>query len=787
MSNSGGFNIPNSLRRLPTANSNIPSTSAPSTSLQCKVVPINEICSQGLQSLIGTRCETSADKYMLLKKRDELMCKARVKNTDVSVMDIVQGTCPDMCPEKERYMRESQKNLNRYECDSNGAIIPKIAVKDYSRSAADQEEPLPHELRPTEVLEMTTNYLLNNIASEMPSSSSELGRWYDFLWSRTRSIRKDITQQMLKDRRAVDLVEKCTRLHVFAAYKLAKLEFSDFNQKMNTENLSKSLQTLRHMYDDLASEGQFCGNEAEFRSYDVILNLSDSNVHSQVLSYRDEVRESELFRVAMELATAYQNTNYVQFFRLLKHRATYLQACISHRYFSPVRHSALRIICSAYPLYSLEKLVEILGFDSEGEAQSFLDSIGIEMDQADENYISARGWREAFSRMGAIDTLPVGTCRWIQNKVGNTTLPEILCNGPCAPVRLPSPVDSFDENGRYVCDPFNIYSTSVSQSRTNKASSQTKMADRSFFPIINEELKEKTPIQKKPIENTGFLPKTTTTNAPKEFGHALGFGEFSRVPPSKSIFSVTPSFTFIPTRTICENNQEKKSPPIEKDVSIALKEIPSLPPPATTYAEVLCLEPLLSSSSPTEVPEQEQNSPAAVEEAVTSESLITLPLKAETSRFILSETEDILHWVTTRETEFVAYAVFEEVQRLNSALEKFQDNMFNLWLHQFTDRWKDFVQKKKLVRSFIIHPQCGHASMYNNQNSRHDTPPTKRRRITAEQVELRFYARQFKTLRTEWLEKRYFAKWRRFVEYHKKKRYLDSALDHYCFLRTSYR
>lgn len=45
---------------------------------------------------------------------------------------------------------------------------------------------------------------------------------------------QDITQQMLKDRRAVDLVEKCTRLHVFAAYKLAKLEFSDFNQKMNT-------------------------------------------------------------------------------------------------------------------------------------------------------------------------------------------------------------------------------------------------------------------------------------------------------------------------------------------------------------------------------------------------------------------------------------------------------------------------------------------------------------------------------------------------------------------------
>uniref|UniRef100_A0A915CWR1 SAC3/GANP/THP3 conserved domain-containing protein n=1 Tax=Ditylenchus dipsaci TaxID=166011 RepID=A0A915CWR1_9BILA len=56
-------------------------------------------------------------------------------------MDITQGKCPDMCPEKERYMRETQKNLNRYECDLQGDMVPSLTVKDYSRSAADQEEP----------------------------------------------------------------------------------------------------------------------------------------------------------------------------------------------------------------------------------------------------------------------------------------------------------------------------------------------------------------------------------------------------------------------------------------------------------------------------------------------------------------------------------------------------------------------------------------------------------------------------------------------------------------------
>lgn len=38
------------------------------------------------------------------------------------------------------------------------------AVKQYSRSSADQEIPLPHDLRPVQVLERTMSYLLLKIA-----------------------------------------------------------------------------------------------------------------------------------------------------------------------------------------------------------------------------------------------------------------------------------------------------------------------------------------------------------------------------------------------------------------------------------------------------------------------------------------------------------------------------------------------------------------------------------------------------------------------------------------------
>lgn len=40
---------------------------------------------------------------------------------------------------------------------------PALAVKQYSRSSADQEVPLPHELRPVSVLQMTMTYLMTKI------------------------------------------------------------------------------------------------------------------------------------------------------------------------------------------------------------------------------------------------------------------------------------------------------------------------------------------------------------------------------------------------------------------------------------------------------------------------------------------------------------------------------------------------------------------------------------------------------------------------------------------------
>jgi hypothetical protein len=70
-----------------------------------------------------------------------------------------------MCPEKERYFRLTGNLLHSYECYPNGKINHSAAVKDYARSAADQDEPMPHELRPTNVLQKTMDHLIMMVSS----------------------------------------------------------------------------------------------------------------------------------------------------------------------------------------------------------------------------------------------------------------------------------------------------------------------------------------------------------------------------------------------------------------------------------------------------------------------------------------------------------------------------------------------------------------------------------------------------------------------------------------------
>lgn len=122
---------------------------------------------------------------------------------------------------------------------------------------------------------------------------------------------------------------------------------STFDQKINNENLTNCLQTLKHLYADLETKCEYCPSEPEFRAYDVLLNLNEGDILRQVQLLEQRVRESPEVVEALGFYSALNNNNYVRFFKLLQ-RTTYLNACILQRYFTQVRLKALLSILKAY-------------------------------------------------------------------------------------------------------------------------------------------------------------------------------------------------------------------------------------------------------------------------------------------------------------------------------------------------------------------------------------------------------------------------------------------------------
>ena len=143
-------------------------------------------------------------------------------------------------------------------------------------------------------------------------------------------------------------VEKCARFHIVCSERLIEVDSHDFDKKLNDENLTKCIQTLKHMYYDLSiqgndrsschkcitclrlvlSAGLRCPNEPEFRAYGVLLQLNDGDTLRSVQTELEEwVRQSPDMAFALKVFSALNNNNYVKFFKLVR-QASLLQGCI---------------------------------------------------------------------------------------------------------------------------------------------------------------------------------------------------------------------------------------------------------------------------------------------------------------------------------------------------------------------------------------------------------------------------------------------------------------------------
>eukprot|EP00116_Pleurobrachia_bachei_P001118 sb/3461380/ len=284
-----------------------------------------------------------------------------------------------MCSQKEFLSRLEKRIWSVFETDKEEQFQHHLAVKEFQRSSADQDESQPEDLRPSIILQKTTQYLFLDLLSSQDDNLEEM---YSFLWDRTRAIRKDITQQRLSDPRAVIVLETIARFHIFSAYYLAGPDHN-YDERHNNENLEKTMTSLRHIYEDRDRVAGSCPNEAEFRMYHILLNLDSGKIMREVSNYPIAVMRSDEVRYAVQCYNAYNTKNFVRFFKLFR-CGPLLACCILYRYINIVRQRALGALINSHTTqsvteYPLEKLQGMLGFDSLVETVGFVESMEVEV------------------------------------------------------------------------------------------------------------------------------------------------------------------------------------------------------------------------------------------------------------------------------------------------------------------------------------------------------------------------------------------------------------------------
>ncbi|KAK9767087.1 actin cytoskeleton and mitosis protein [Basidiobolus ranarum] len=306
------------------------------------------------------------------------------------------GTCQDMCPEFECEEREYQKNLEKFELiPGTNKLDRKRAVKAYHRPAAGNEQPLPCDVRSPEVLTKTLDYLIENIVG----ADDDLEASHAFVRDRTRSIRQDFTLQNCRSLAAVSAHERIARYHILCLHQLC--QNSNFSEQQEVEQLRKVLLSLQEFYEDLREDGISCPNEAEFRAYNIITHLRDTDIARQAQLYPKEIFRSSIVQLALTFHGLCQCNNtyfkrnmppnceasmnfFSKFLKLIKHPETpYLMACLLEWHLADIRKNALKAMNKAYlyqsPGISVSELTDILWFDEEEHTLETCQSHGLEV------------------------------------------------------------------------------------------------------------------------------------------------------------------------------------------------------------------------------------------------------------------------------------------------------------------------------------------------------------------------------------------------------------------------
>ncbi|XP_055830358.1 SAC3 family protein C isoform X3 [Solanum dulcamara] len=296
---------------------------------------------------------------------------------DIDDIQNLVGTCPFMCPVKEREKRERLRDLAVFErlYGNPRESSPSLAVKKNMLFPWEFEGPsllilkveghllqLSHfcrtisvktlqdsDVRPLSVLEDTLNYLCNLL----DSTEHPFEVVHDFIFDRTRSIRQDLSMQNISCSRVVSMYERMVKFHIISQHKLRRCSSSNISSLsyLNMEQLTKG-ETLSLWFRRVPSH---------------IMKSTEMSFARKILRY---------FKLGF----------YKKFIDTTASKASYLQYCIIEPSINEVR--ALAISCVNYggykpqpfPLATLSKFLMM----KEWDVESFCRDIGLQTSDDEE-------------------------------------------------------------------------------------------------------------------------------------------------------------------------------------------------------------------------------------------------------------------------------------------------------------------------------------------------------------------------------------------------------------------
>ncbi|KAH9298794.1 hypothetical protein KI387_030476, partial [Taxus chinensis] len=285
------------------------------------------------------------------------------------------GTCPDMCPAKERTQREQLRDLAVFE-RLNGnphKTSVNLAVKKFCRTISISDIQTS-DIRPLPVLWATMKYLLELV----DISEQAFTVVHAFVFDRTRAIRQELSMQNITSHQVIVMHEQMVRFHILSQHKLHQLNIDKDTSMLhlNFEQLSKCLRSLLDLYDANKKNTSEAGCQAEFYCYYVLVNMrSQSLPQGESLSLwfrtvRPTLLKSEEMKFARNVLRCYRMGNFKGFFSLAR-ESTYLEACLMEHYFNEVRAQAVACIyrssykLSPFPLGDLAALLMMTESDME--------------------------------------------------------------------------------------------------------------------------------------------------------------------------------------------------------------------------------------------------------------------------------------------------------------------------------------------------------------------------------------------------------------------------------------